>query len=134
MIKLILPFKGQGLPSIALHKTCDSPKDLLLRPSRRPPGSSALLRRSPLSSPAAAWPCRGLLMKPAPLSERFNFLVSYHRLWDLSTDFEFFVNIVEFVRIFSSAAGEIAPRAMPDPCHTQENHQGKHRRHQESRL
>lgn len=31
------------------------------------------LRRLPLSPSAAAWPCRRLLLKPAPLSERFNF-------------------------------------------------------------
>ena len=31
------------------------------------------LRRSPLSPVAAAWPCRRVLLNPAPLSKRFNF-------------------------------------------------------------
>ena len=33
----------------------------------------SLLRRSPLSVPADAWPYREVLMNTAPLSERFNF-------------------------------------------------------------
>ena len=49
------------------------------------------LRRSPLSFPAAAWPCRKVLMNPAPLSRRLSFSTSYHHKPILSIGFFDFI-------------------------------------------
>ena len=62
----------------ASQSSCDSPADLLCRPSEGRPGSLPTLRRRSLSHPAAARPGRRVLMRTAPLSKRFNFSVYYH--------------------------------------------------------
>ncbi len=55
-------------------QNCDSPADLLRRPSAGGTVSPSTLRRQSLSRPAADWPCRRVLMSTAPLSEkRFSF-------------------------------------------------------------
>ena len=62
----------------ASQSYCDSPADLICRPSSERPGNLSSLRRYTLSSPAAARPCLRVLLRTAPLSKRFNFYAWYH--------------------------------------------------------
>jgi hypothetical protein len=52
----------------ASQSNCDSPADLICRPSSERPGNLSKLRRYTLSSSAAARPCQRVLMRTAPLS------------------------------------------------------------------
>ena len=91
------------LPSIALHKVflCDSPADVLCRPSAEKPAVFQRFGGSPFRAPAAGWPCRRVLMNTAPLSKRFNFeciLPSGPRLVNaILTNSGIFVKSTEFL-------------------------------------
>ena len=69
----------------ASQSYCDSPADILCRPSRERPGSLSPLRRCALSSPTAARPCRRVLMSTAPLSSDSILKVYYHAAAGMST-------------------------------------------------
>ena len=60
--------------SIALHKKLVTVRQILSDDPAPQIQAFAELRRSPLSFPAAAWPCRKVLLNTAPLSRRFSFL------------------------------------------------------------
>lgn len=59
--------------SIALHKKIVTVRQIFSDDPAWKIQAFSSLRRSSLSPTAAAWPCGWVLMKPAPLSKRFNF-------------------------------------------------------------
>ena len=77
--------------------------------------ASAALRRSPLSSPAAAWPCEKVLLNPAPLSRRFSFSTSYHSKLFLSIPIFDFITFHNFSAAVSAILEQIALKH-PLPC------------------
>ena len=88
--------------SIALHKNFVTVRQMFSDEPAPQIQAFTELRRSPLSSPAAAWPCRKVLLNPAPLSRRLSFSTSYHSNMPLSTPFFLFYHYEQYRHCFTA--------------------------------
>ena len=102
--------------SIALHKNFVTVRQIFSDDPAPQIQAFTELRRSPLSSPAAAWPCRQVLLNPAPLSRRFSFSTSYHRRLLLSIAFFVFIIIHNMPPDFKNFFVTIPPSLHPNPA------------------